>query len=94
MSPDVNDPAYREVNFDMLYDAYSEQINALVDGGVDILLFETIFDSLNLKAALSAAEDIIDARGNDMAIMLSVTLSGKGGRTFSGQTFKAFLASG
>lgn len=93
MSPDVNDPAYREVNFDMLHDAYSEQINALIDGGVDILLFETIFDSLNLKAALSAAEDIIDARGNDMAIMLSVTLSGKGGRTFSGQTFKAFLAS-
>jgi 5-methyltetrahydrofolate--homocysteine methyltransferase len=93
MSPDVNDPAKREVDFDMLYDAYSTQINALIDGGVDILLFETIFDSLNLKAALSAAEDIIDARGNDMAIMLSVTLSGKGGRTFSGQTFKAFLAS-
>jgi 5-methyltetrahydrofolate--homocysteine methyltransferase len=93
MSPDVNDPAMRDVTFDMLYDAYSDQINALIDGGVDILLFETIFDSLNLKAALSAAEDIIDQRGNEMAIMLSVTLSGKGGRTFSGQTFKAFLAS-
>lgn len=93
MSPDVNDPAKRDVNFDVLYEAYSEQINALIDGGVDILLFETIFDGLNLKAALSAAEDIISARGNDMAIMLSVTLSGKGGRTFSGQTFKAFLAS-
>jgi 5-methyltetrahydrofolate--homocysteine methyltransferase len=93
MSPDVNDPAKRDVDYDMLYEAYSQQINALIDGGVDILLFETIFDSLNLKAALSAAEDIIDARGNDMPIMLSVTLSGKGGRTFSGQTFKAFLAS-
>jgi 5-methyltetrahydrofolate--homocysteine methyltransferase len=93
MSPDVNDPSFRDVSFDDLYNAYRIQIAALFDGGIDILLFETIFDSLNLKAALSAAEDLIDEYSNDMAIMLSLTLSGKGGRTFSGQTFKAFLAS-
>ncbi len=93
MSPDVNDPAYRDVNYDMMFDAYREQINGLLDGGVDIILFETIFDSLNLKAGLAAAETVLDERELDVPIMLSLTLSGKGGRTFSGQTFKAFLAS-
>jgi 5-methyltetrahydrofolate--homocysteine methyltransferase len=93
MSPDVNDPAYRDVNYDMMFDAYREQINGLLDGGVDIILFETIFDSLNLKAGLAAAETVLDERNLDVPIMLSLTLSGKNGRTFSGQTFKAFLAS-
>jgi 5-methyltetrahydrofolate--homocysteine methyltransferase len=93
MSPDVNDPAFREVNYDILYNAYLEQIEALVDGGVDIILFETIFDSLNLKAGLAAAEDVMAAKHCDLPIMLSMTLSSKSGRTFSGQTFKAFIAS-
>ncbi|MDH6342349.1 5-methyltetrahydrofolate--homocysteine methyltransferase [Parabacteroides sp. PFB2-12] len=93
MSPDVNDPAYRAVNYRDLYDAYKEQIEALVDGGVDILLFETVFDTLNAKAGLEAAVDVLKEKDKELPIMLSVTLSGKGGRTFSGQTLAAFLAS-
>lgn len=92
MSPDLSDPGARDVTFDDLFHAYSEQINALVDGGVDILLFETVFDTLNLKAGLAAADAIIAERGIDLPIMVSLTLS-SGGRTFSGQTIPAFITS-
>jgi len=93
MSPDVNNPAFRAVTYDELYHAYYEQIEGLMDGGIDALLFETIFDTLNLKAGLDAAMQVFHARGAELPIMLSVTLSGKAGRTFSGQTLDAFLAS-
>ena len=93
MSPDVSDPAYRAVTYMDLYDAYKEQVDALVDGGVDIVLFETTFDTLNVKAGLEAAEAVLKEKGKDLPIMLSLTLSAQGGRTFSGQTLLAFLAS-
>ncbi len=93
MSPDVNDPAYRAVGYADLYAAYTEQIDALVEGGVDIILFETTFDTLNVKAGLEAAEAVLRDRQVDLPIMLSLTLSAQGGRTFSGQTLGAFVAS-
>ncbi len=93
MSPDVNDPAYRAVSYMDLYNAYFEQIRGLMDGGVDILLFETTFDTLNVKAGLDAAIQVMCDKQEELPIMLSLTLSGKGGRTFSGQTLPAFLAS-
>ena len=93
MSPDVSDPAYRAVTYTDLYAAYKEQIEALVEGGVDIILFETTFDTLNVKAGLEAAEVVLQERQADLPIMLSLTLSAQGGRTFSGQTLAAFLAS-
>lgn len=93
MSPDVNDPAFRTVSYDDLFAAYREQIAALAEGGVDLLLFETIFDSLNLKAGLDAAREVMDSLGREIPVMLSITLSGRDGRTFSGQTIPAFLAS-
>lgn len=93
MSPDVSDPAYRAVTYMDLYAAYKEQVEALVDGGVDILLFETTFDTLNVKAGLEAAETVLKEKKKDLPIMLSLTLSAQGGRTFSGQTLLAFLAS-
>ncbi|MDH6305136.1 5-methyltetrahydrofolate--homocysteine methyltransferase [Parabacteroides sp. PF5-5] len=93
MSPDVSDPAYRTVTYKDLYIAYKEQIEALIEGGVDIILVETVFDTLNAKAALEAAETAIREQGKELPIMLSVTLSAQGGRTFSGQTLTAFLAS-
>lgn len=93
MSPDVNDPALRAVTYDDLFNAYREQIAALIEGGADLLLFETIFDSLNLKAGLDAARDAMDAAGRELPVMLSITLSGHDGRTFSGQTIPAFMAS-
>lgn len=93
MSPDVNDPAMRAVTYDDLFDAYRRQIRALVKGGVDILLFETVFDTLNLKAGLDAARQVATETGKKCPIMVSVTISGPDGRTFSGQTLKAFLAS-
>ena len=93
MSPDVSDPAYRAVTYLDLYSAYKEQVDALVDGGVDIVLFETTFDTLNVKAGLEAAEAVLKEKGKDLPIMLSLTLSAQGGRTFSGQTLLAFLAS-
>ncbi len=93
MSPDVSDPAYRAVTYADLYVAYKEQIEALVEGGVDIILFETTFDTLNVKAGLEAAEVVLQERQADLPIMLSLTLSAQGGRTFSGQTLAAFLAS-
>ena len=93
MSPDVSDPAYRAVTYKDLYNAYKEQVEGLVDGGVDIILFETTFDTLNVKAGLEAAEVVLKEKEKDLPIMLSLTLSAQGGRTFSGQTLLAFLAS-
>lgn len=93
MSPRVENPIFRAVTFDDLYVAYKEQIEGLIDGGVDLLLIETIFDTLNAKAALFAAEDVRKERNIHIPIMISVTLSDKGGRTLSGQTIGAFLAS-
>ncbi len=93
MSPDVNNPAYRAVTYDDVYNAYKEQVEALIDGGVDIILFETTFDTLNVKAGLEAAETVLKEKGKELPIMLSLTLSAQGGRTFSGQTLGAFFAS-
>lgn len=93
MSPDVGDPAFRAVTYTDLYRAYHEQVKALVDGGVDILLFETAFDTLNVKAGLDAALHVMHDSHRELPLMLSLTLSGNGGRTFSGQTLDAVLAS-
>ncbi|MGP8217813.1 MAG: methionine synthase [Bacteroidia bacterium] len=93
LSPDVNDPGYRAVNFDDVAAAYSEQIRGLVDGGVDVLLVETIFDSLNAKAALFAIETYFESVGKRLPIMVSVTITDASGRTLSGQTVEAFLTS-
>lgn len=93
MSPDVSDPGYRAVTYDDLYTAYLEQVTALIEGGVDLLLFETIFDSLNVKAGIDAAVEAMSRLHTIRPLMLSLTLSGQGGRTFSGQTLEAFLAS-
>lgn len=93
MSPDVNDPAFRALTFDELAEAYLEQMLALLEGGVDLLLIETIFDTLNAKAAIYAAEKAMETTGRRVPLMLSVTVSDMGGRTLSGQTLKAFLAS-
>lgn len=93
MSPDVNDPAFRAVTYDDLYRAYKEQVEGLIEGGVDILLFETTFDTLNVKAGLEAADTVLKELQKDLPVMLSLTLSAQGGRTFSGQTLQAFLAS-
>ena len=93
MSPDVSNPALRELTYDQLFAAYSEQIEALVDGGVDVLLIETIFDTLNAKVAVDAATDVIRRLDRDVPIMMSVTVSDLAGRTLSGQTLDAFLAS-
>ncbi len=93
MSPDVNDPAYRSLSFEELVQAYQEQMAALIEGGVDALLIETIFDTLNAKAAIFAAEKTMEMLGKKVPLMLSVTVSDVGGRTLSGQTLDAFLAS-
>lgn len=93
MSPDVSNPAYRAVTYTDLYNAYKEQVEGLVDGGVDIILFETTFDTLNVKAGLEAAEVVLKEKKKDLPIMLSLTLAAQGGRTLSGQTLMAFLAS-
>ena len=93
MSPDVSDPAFRAVSYMDLFRAYHEQVEALIDGGVDLILFETTFDTLNVKAGLEAALDVMRTPNRERPIMLSLTLSGQGGRTFSGQTLAAFLAS-
>ncbi len=93
MSPDVNDPGYRAVTFDELRIAYKQQVEALLDGGVDILLVETIFDTLNAKAALFAIEEVKDERNIDVPIMVSGTITDASGRTLSGQTAEAFLIS-
>ena len=93
MSPDVSNPAARELTYDELLSAYKEQIEALVEGGVDTLLIETIFDTLNAKVAIDAAMQIMEEQGKELPIMLSVTVSDLAGRTLSGQTLEAFLAS-
>ncbi len=93
MSPDVNDPGYRAVTFDELKDAYYEQAKGLLDGGVDIFLVETIFDTLNAKAALYAIDELTSDRGIDIPIMISGTITDASGRTLSGQTVEAFLIS-
>jgi 5-methyltetrahydrofolate--homocysteine methyltransferase len=90
MSPDVNNPGYRAVTFDGLVVSYSEQIEALLDGGVDLLLLETVFDTLNLKAAIFACEEVFEKRGMRWPIILSVTITDASGRTLSGQTVEAF----
>lgn len=93
MSPDVNDPAARDITYDTLFSAYSEQISALIDGGVDALLIETIFDTLNAKVAIDAAVCEMTKKRVELPLMLSVTVSDIAGRTLSGQTLDAFLAS-
>ena len=93
MSPDVSNPAARELTYDELLAAYMEQVDALVEGGVDALLIETIFDSLNAKCCIDAAMRVMSQRGVELPIMLSVTISDLAGRTLSGQTLEAFLAS-
>lgn len=93
MSPDVNDPGFRAVSFDELRIAYKQQVEALLDGGVDLLLVETIFDTLNAKAALFAIEEVKEERNIDIPIMVSGTITDASGRTLSGQTAEAFLIS-
>ncbi|MBK7409711.1 MAG: methionine synthase [Saprospirales bacterium] len=93
LSPDVNNPGYRAVTFDQLRDAYYDQARGLVDGGVDILLIETIFDTLNAKAALFAIETLFEERGSRLPVMISGTITDASGRTLSGQTPEAFWIS-
>ncbi len=93
ISPDVNDPGFRAIDFDSLVMAYSQQIEALIDGGVDILLIETVFDTLNAKAALYACEVVFDQRQQKLPIMVSGTITDQSGRTLTGQTTEAFLIS-
>ncbi|MEO9891608.1 homocysteine S-methyltransferase family protein [Aurantibacter sp.] len=93
MSPDVNDPGYRAVSFEELRAAYKQQAEALLDGGSDLLLVETIFDTLNAKAALFAIEEIKEERNIDVPVMVSGTITDASGRTLSGQTAEAFLIS-
>lgn len=90
LSPRVSDPGYREVTFDEVKGVYREQIDALLDGGVDFILIETVFDTLNAKAAAFAAAEAGDARGHDVPVMLSMTLTDLSGRNLSGQTVEAF----
>lgn len=93
LSPDVNRPEYRAITFEELRVAYKEQVEALIDGGVDVLLVETIFDTLNAKAALFAIEEVKEERHFDIPIMVSGTITDASGRTLSGQTVEAFLTS-
>lgn len=93
MSPDVSDPAKRDLTYDALFDAYSEQVAAMIEGGIDAVLIETIFDTLNAKVAIDASLSEMKKAGLDLPIMLSVTITDLSGRTLSGQTLDAFLAS-
>ncbi len=93
ISPDVNDPGFRAVTFDELVKAYYKQARALIDGGVDILLVETIFDTLNAKAALFAIQSLFEDIGKEYPVMVSGTITDASGRTLSGQTTEAFLIS-
>ncbi|UIJ46573.1 homocysteine S-methyltransferase family protein [Sphingomonas cannabina] len=90
LSPDVNDPGYREIDFDYLKEVYREQIDALVEGGADFILIETVFDTLNAKAGVMAAIEAAEALGRDLPIMLSMTLTDLSGRNLSGHTVEAF----
>lgn len=93
ISPNVNDPGFRNTSFDQLRDTYREAIEGLIDGGADTLMVETVFDTLNAKAALFAIEEAFDARGARLPIMISGTITDASGRTLSGQTAEAFYAS-
>ncbi|VAX35036.1 5-methyltetrahydrofolate--homocysteine methyltransferase, partial [hydrothermal vent metagenome] len=93
LSPDVNDPGFRTINFDQLADSYYEQIRGLIDGGVDLILIETIFDTLNAKAAIFAAKTYFEKTGTELPIMISGTITDASGRTLSGQTTEAFYIS-
>ena len=93
ISPDVNDPGFRGITFNELVTAYKQQTNALMDGGVDLLLVETVFDTLNAKAALYAIDEVCDDRGVKIPIMVSGTITDQSGRTLTGQTTDAFLIS-
>jgi 5-methyltetrahydrofolate--homocysteine methyltransferase len=93
LSPDVNNPGYRAITFDQLVVAFKEQARALVEGGVDVLLLETIIDTLNVKAALFAIQELFDETGRKVPIMVSGTITDASGRTLSGQTTEAFLIS-
>ncbi|MBR5150706.1 MAG: methionine synthase [Bacteroidaceae bacterium] len=93
ISPDVEDPAFRNITFDELVDTYTEQIEILIEEGVDAILIETIFDTLNAKAAIYAAESAMQQAGKSLPIMLSLTIADAAGRTLSGQTVEAFVAS-
>ncbi len=93
ISPDVNDPGFRGITFDELVHAYKEQVNALIDGGVDLLLVETVFDTLNAKAALFAIDEVYEERQLKLPIMVSGTITDQSGRTLTGQTTEAFLIS-
>ena len=90
VSPNVNDPGFRAVSFDEVKDIYREQIDGLLDGGIDFILIETVFDTLNAKAALVAADEAAEARGEELPVMVSMTLTDLAGRNLSGQTVEAF----
>lgn len=92
LSPDVNDPGFREIDFDYLRNVYREQCDALIEGGVDFLLIETIFDTLNAKCAAMAAQEAADACGRDVPLMISMTITDMAGRNLSGHTVEAFWA--
>jgi len=93
MSPDVDNPTFRAINFDEVRDAYVEQVRGLIDGGSDLLLLETVFDTLNAKAAIVAIEEVFEEKGVELPLMISVTITDKSGRTLSGQTLHAFWVS-
>ena len=93
ISPDVNNPAFRAITFDQLKSAYADQVRGLIDGGVDLLLLETIFDTLNVKAAIVAVQEVEDEKGVHLPLMISVTVTDRSGRTLSGQTLDAFYLS-
>jgi 5-methyltetrahydrofolate--homocysteine methyltransferase len=93
LSPDVNNPGFRNVSFDELKEAYGEEARGLVEGGVDLLLIETIFDTLNAKAAIFAVQEYLDAEGLDVPVMISGTITDASGRTLSGQVTEAFYNS-
>ena len=90
ISPDVNDPGFRNISFDELVTAYAEQADALIEGGVDTILIETVFDTLNCKAAIYAVKDVFEKRGEELPIMISGTITDLSGRLLSGQTVEAF----
>ncbi len=93
ISPDVNDPAFRGMTFDQAREAYEEQVRGLIDGGADLLLLETIFDTLNSKAGIVAIENVFEERGLRLPLLISVTITDRSGRTLSGQTLDAFYTS-
>ncbi len=93
ISPDVNDPGFRAITFEQLHDAYKEQARGLVEGGIDLFMVETIFDTLNAKAALFAIDDVVEETGLDLRVIITGTISDKSGRLLSGQTPEAFWVS-